>query len=126
MRANQAGQEVALVGKAPAPTGDAEGLARAGPGPDGLALGPPGHAEGEGPAPDPGEGVELTDPGEVDGAEVADVAPVDGAPGEVAGGDEVPEPLGGVGIPLVVEHHPPSSFTQAMKARVRGGRPLRL
>lgn len=59
------GPEMSLVVSPPALSGDTEGLAGAGTGPDGRIVGDAGKSESEGPAPDAGEEVNLGVPHKV-------------------------------------------------------------
>lgn len=93
---------MALVGCAESATRDAEGLARAGAGPDRSVVWPGGEAEGVGPDSDPREEVTLGEPPEVGWSDVIYAPLVDFAGSDVAGGDQVAQPLGGEGIDLVV------------------------
>lgn len=94
--------EVALVGGAPAFSGDAERLTGAGAGPDGGIVGDAGESEGESPASDTGEKVDLSVPHKVSCADIGDAPFVNIAGREMAGGDEGAQPGGGEGVVLVV------------------------
>ena len=96
------GPEVALVGGAPALSGDAERLAGAGTSPDGGIVGDAGKSEGEGPAPNTREEVSLAVSHKVIWTDIDDAPFVHVAGREMAGGDEGAQPSGGEGINLVV------------------------
>jgi hypothetical protein len=94
--------QVPLVSKPRAAACRAERLARAAAGPHGPGVVPPGASQSVGPDADPGEEVALRIPVEVAGSHVADVTLVDDSVGDVSCGDEIAEPLRGIGIDLVV------------------------
>jgi hypothetical protein len=96
------GPEVALVGGAPALSGDAERLARTGTSPDGRIVGDAGKSEGEGPAPNSREEVSLAVSHKVIWTDIGDAPFVHVAGREMAGGDEGAQPSGGEGVNLVV------------------------
>jgi hypothetical protein len=82
-----------------------ERLAGAGAGPDGPGRGPPSEFEGEGPPADSGEEMGVLGVFEVVGLDIDDAPLIHRASGQVAGGLEIPQPLGRVLVPLVVEVH---------------------
>lgn len=79
------GPEVALVGEAEAGTGDGEGLAWTGAGPDGAVIGPPGEAQCVGPGAKAGECVKLGSAHKVSCTELTDRANIDTPTGDVPG-----------------------------------------
>ena len=83
-------------------SGGAEGLTGTVPGPDGPVVGPLGESERGAPASDPGEEVALRVACEVIGCHVLDIARVHVARRDVAGRDQVAEPLRGIRLVLVV------------------------
>lgn len=94
--------EVALVVEAALLAGGAEGLAGAGAGPDRTVVCPSAQSKSVGPDADASEEVALREAGEVIGLDVLNVALVHFARGDMPGGDEVPKPLRGEGLTLVV------------------------
>ncbi len=96
------GPKVPLVSKPSAFACRAERLARAGAGPRRTLVAPSGPAKGMGPHADAGEEVALRVSGEVRRLDVDDRTLVDVARRDMAGCDEVAEPLRGIGIDLVV------------------------
>lgn len=77
-------------------------MARTGTGPNRSIIWPVGAAKGEGPNADTGEEVALGVGLEIIGVYVLDRAFIDIARRDVPGGDEVAQPLGGVGVVFVV------------------------
>lgn len=94
--------EVARVIKPSALACRGERLARTGTGPNRSIIWPAGAAKGEGPNADTGEEVALGVGLEIIGVYVLDRAFIDIARRDVPGGDEVAQPLGGVGVVFVV------------------------
>jgi hypothetical protein len=93
---------MALIVETAFAPGPAEGLAGAASGPCVLAIRPPGLSEGVAPDPDPGEEVALGVSPEVVGPNKSNVSLIYVAWRDVARGDEVPQPLRGVWVDLVV------------------------
>lgn len=91
-----------LVSKPSAFTCRAERLARAAGGPDGAAVGPASASQGEGPDTDSGEEMALGESAQIVRGDIFNASFVHDARRDVAGVDEVAQPLGGVGIELVV------------------------
>ena len=81
----------------------AERLAGAGAGPDWLIVRPASAPQSVRPDADPGEEVALCVSKEFLRIDVFDAAFVHHARGDVAGGDQVPQPRCGIGVDLVVE-----------------------
>jgi hypothetical protein len=100
--ASKLGPEMARVRFAFAFAGDAEGLARAGSGPDRLVVWPTGESKSDRPATDTGEEVMLRVPVEVARPNVCDATLVDVSGRDGSGSDEIPEPGCRVGIELIV------------------------
>lgn len=94
--------EVPLVSKAKSCACRAERLARTGTGPNRSVVTPSSHAEGARPYADSGEKVALSVWAEVVRSNIPDVSLVDVARRNVAGGDQVAQPLRGVWLDLVV------------------------
>jgi hypothetical protein len=82
--------------------GGAEGLAGAGACPNRSRIGPSGDAQGEAKPSDAGEEVALGIAPQIFGPNIDDASLVDVADGNVSSGDEVAEPLCGIGVNLVV------------------------
>lgn len=99
------GPEMPLVSKPSAFACRAERLARTGSSPDGAIVGPSGEAKGVGPAADPGEEVTGSEAGEVCGSDIPDIPCVYLTLRQMSGGNEVPQPVGGIRIDLVVVMH---------------------
>jgi len=114
--------QVALVSKPFALACRAEGLAGAAPSPHGPVIRPAGGSEGAGPHADAGKEVALNKSREVFRPDVLDRAPVHHAGSDEAGGDEVSEPLGGVGVGLIVPRRHDSSRARSVdRARANSG-----
>jgi hypothetical protein len=96
------GPEMSLVVGAALLAGGAERLAGAASGPHESVVCPASQSKSVGPDADPGEEVRLRVATEVIGLHLDDGAGVDVARRDVAGRDEVAEPLGCVGLDLVV------------------------
>jgi len=94
--------QVAFVIGRLARTGGAKGLAGTRACPNRSVVGPSGETEGNGPSADASEEMGLDVASEVVGPHVNDVSFVNVASGDVSGGDEVAEPLRGIGVDLVV------------------------
>jgi hypothetical protein len=82
--------------------GDRERLAGAGASPEGSVVGPASKSSCMAPAADPGEEVDLGESGEVFRPDIYDAPFIHDAIGNVASGDQVTQPGGGVGVDLVV------------------------
>ena len=80
----------------------AERLARAGAGPDGPIVGPSGLSQGEGPDSNAGEEMALGESGEIVWRNISNVSFVNFAGRDMAGRDEVAQPLRRIRIDLVV------------------------
>jgi hypothetical protein len=106
------GPEVTLVGKSCSLSGGAEGLAGAGAGPDGPLVGPSSETEGMGPDADTGEEVALGVAVEVRSSHVPNGSFIDISVSDQFIGDQVAQPLRGVGVYLVIvrNHSSTSSF----------------
>jgi hypothetical protein len=76
-------------------------LTGTGAGPDGL-VGPAGEAERVGPSPDTGEEVALSIPDKVGTPDVEDTSLVDVSWRDMAFGDKITKPGGGVGIDFII------------------------
>lgn len=98
----EVGPQMPLISKPSAFTCLAERLARAAGGPDRSAVGPAGASQGEGPDTDSGEEMALGESVQVDGSYIFNASFVHDARRDVAGVDEVAQPLGGVVIEFVV------------------------
>jgi hypothetical protein len=83
-------------------SGDAEGPAGTGTGPNRSIVGPARSAEAEGPETDPGEEVVLIEAGEVFGLDFGDGSLVDDAMGNLALLDEMAQPGGLLPVKFVV------------------------
>jgi hypothetical protein len=94
--------KVPVIVEALARAGEAKGLAGATSCPNRSIVGPAGEPQGIGPSADACEKVALGIAGEVAGAHVNDASLVNVSRRDCAGGDEVAEPLSGIGINLVV------------------------
>lgn len=105
------GPEVSLVEEATVPAGGGEGLAGAGSSPDGLVVGPASEPEGVGPGADTGEEVGLDGVSDVSWSEVSDAPLIDFPAGDIPAANQVPQPVRGVRLDLVVEgaHTVPAS-----------------
>jgi hypothetical protein len=79
-----------------------EWLARARACPNRSVVRPSGESKGVGPSADPGEEMALPVSGEVVGLHVNDASLVNVAWCDVSGGNEVAEPLGGIGVDFIV------------------------
>jgi hypothetical protein len=95
--------EVASVIEAFPFPGGGEGLAGAGASPNRSVIGPSCESESVAPDSDSGEEVALGVAAQLGRVEVDDGSLIDNAGSDVAGGDEVAEPLCSIGIDLVVE-----------------------
>jgi hypothetical protein len=82
--------------------GVAEGLARAGASPEGSVVGPASKSSCMAPPAETREEVDLGKPSEVFGSDIYDAPFIHDAIGNVAGGDQVTQPGGGVGVDFVV------------------------
>jgi hypothetical protein len=98
----KSGPEVSFVGMAFPLSRARKRLTWTGAGPDGSIVGPSSEAERVGPSANAGEEVALSIPGKVGCADIDDATLVDVPWGDVTGGDEVAEPLRGIGVDLVV------------------------
>ena len=96
-----------LIVKPSAFTCRGERLARAAASPHGSITRPSGKGQGVGPSCDAGKEMTLGVGSELIRGDVLDAAFVNDAGGDVAGCDQVAEPLRGVGVDLVVEVHSP-------------------
>jgi len=96
------GPEMPLVPRASPLAGSTERLAGAASRPDLPVLGPAREPEREGPSPDPGEEVTLCEALDLRRADGPDVLRADLAIGYHPLTDQVPEPLRGVGLVLVI------------------------
>lgn len=96
------GPEVTVVRGARSFPGRAEGLAGAGAGPNRSSVVPTCASQGVAPDTDPGEEMALDVSPEVVRINVTDASLIYVPRRDVAGRDEVPQPLGGIGINLVV------------------------
>lgn len=96
------GPEVSLVVGAFASAGDGERLAGAGAGPDGPVVGPSGESERVAPDSDAGEEVRLRSSSNRLTGDLQDASGIDLPSCDVAGLDEVGEPLRRVRVELVV------------------------
>ena len=94
--------EVPVVVETFALSGGAEGLAGAGAGPDGPVVGPSGETEGVGPDADTGEEVALGVAVEVRSSHVPNGSFIDISVSDQFIGDQVAQPLRGVGVYLVI------------------------
>jgi len=77
-------------------------LTRAGAGPDSAVIGPSGKPERVGPSADAGKEMALVVSGEVARAHVNDASLVNVSARDEVRGDEVSEPLSGIGVNLVI------------------------
>ncbi|MCY1542796.1 hypothetical protein D9M68_785630 [compost metagenome] len=109
--------EVPLVSKPKSFACLAERLARTGTGPNRSTIWPAGATKGEGPDTDPGEEMALGVGAQVIGVHVLDRSFVHVARRDVPGGDQVAEPLRGIGVVLVVvgAHATSSAFARALQ-----------
>ena len=96
------GPQVPLVSKPAACACRAERLARAGAGPDRALVRPASQSESGGPSADPREKVALCVTVKVSRNDIANIAFIDDAGGNVAASYQLPEPRGGVRVVLVV------------------------
>ena len=96
-----------LIVKPSAFTCRGERLARAATSPHGSITRPSGKGQGVGPSCDASKEMTLGVGSELIRGDVLNAAFVDDAGGDVAGCDQVAEPLRGVGVDLVVEVHSP-------------------
>lgn len=107
----------------------AERLAGAGAGPDGPIVGPPGESECVAPAANSGEEVALRVSAQVVRSDIGNAPFVNVAGRDVAGSNQVPQPLRRVGINFVVigahGHAPFSPFTKACISAASRARPSR-
>jgi hypothetical protein len=95
--------EMALILDSLSFAGGAEGLAGTGTGPNRSAVWPSCKPEGVTPDSDAGEEVALCEPNELIRIEILDASLVHHSGGDESCGDEVAEPLGSIGVDLVVE-----------------------
>jgi hypothetical protein len=93
---------VALVIGCLAFAGGTEWLAGTGASPNRSAIGPSGESESDGPSADASEKVALGITSQIVWPHVGDASLVDFAWGDEPCADEIAEPLGGIGIDLVV------------------------
>jgi hypothetical protein len=96
------GPEVSFIVKAFLLSCGAEGLARATARPDGAVVGPSGAAQGVAPDADPGEEVTLVETKKVIRLNFRDTALINFTFRQVSCRDQVPEPLRGVWVYLIV------------------------
>jgi hypothetical protein len=99
------GPQVPIVSLGFSLTRDGERLARRGSGPELSIVGPPSKSGCEGPAADAGEEMALPVSGEVIGLNIGNAPGVDVAGGDQPRGNQVAQPLRGVGVELVVIVH---------------------
>jgi hypothetical protein len=111
--------EVPLVGVTLSLAGGREGLAGTTPSPDGQVVGPSGEAQGEFPASDAGEEVGSVMSHKVGWLDIGDAPGVDGSSGQ-----QVAQPLGGVGIEFIEVGHRLNSWMTSSAIRRRSGRRL--
>ena len=98
----KSGPEVSFVGMAFALSSARKRLTRAGAGPDSAVIGPSGKPERVGPSADAGKEMALVVSGEVARAHVNDASLVNVSARDEVRGDEVSEPLSGIGVNLVI------------------------
>lgn len=98
----KAGPKVSWVRKPSSSACRAERLAGCGTGPNRHVIGPSGFSESKGPGPDSCEEVALCESGEVGGPDIFDRSFINYTRGNVARFDKVAQPLGRVGVNLVV------------------------
>jgi hypothetical protein len=103
--AKEVGPQVPIVILGFSFTRNRERLARRGAGPELSIVGPPSKSGCEGPAADAGEEMALPVSGEVGGLNIGNAPGIDVAGGNQARGDQVAQPLRGVGVELVVVVH---------------------
>jgi hypothetical protein len=96
------GPEVPLVRGPGSLAGDGEWLAGAGASPEGSVVGPASKSSCMAPPAETREEVDLGKPSEIFGSDIYDAPLVNDAIGNVASGDQVTQPGGGVGVKLVV------------------------
>jgi len=107
---------IALALRAPMSNAcDTEWLTGARACPNRSVVGPPGETEGEAPAPDAREEMALGVAAEIVGSHVNNASLVNVAWRDVSGVDEVAEPLGGIGVNLVVVCGHAGSFTRGQR-----------
>jgi hypothetical protein len=94
--------KVSLVAGAALPPCRAEGLARAASGPEGLVVRPSSQSSCEGPSTDPREKMALREFSELIGLHLLDASLVDDAGRNVAGINQVSQPLGCIRVNFVV------------------------
>jgi hypothetical protein len=82
--------------------GDRERLAGAGASPEGSVVGPASKSSCMAPPAETREEVNLGKPSEIFGSDIYDAPLIHDAIGNVASGDQVTQPGGGVGVDLVV------------------------
>lgn len=97
--------KVPLVVKPATCASHAERLAGTRAGPHSAVVGPAGEAQGVRPNADAGEEVALSVAAKVVGSDVENAPRVDVAGGQVAGSDEVSQPLGDIEVDFVVVVH---------------------
>lgn len=102
---SKSGPKVAFVVFRFALSGNAEGLAGATAGPDGLIIGPAGETEGVGPASDSSEKVALAEFFEFAWLDIYDAPFIDHTRSDVASLDEFPQPFCGFAIVFIVVVH---------------------
>jgi hypothetical protein len=98
----KSGPKVALVGVSLSLASARKRLTRTGAGPDGAVVCPSCKTEGKAPSSDAGEEVALRVAFEIIRSDIHNAPFVNIARRNVAGGNEVTQPLGGVGVNLVV------------------------
>ena len=113
----EGGPKVPLVSKPASFACRAERLTGAAPGPDGLLVRNSGETQSKGPPAEPGEEMTLPELTEIVGVDVNDGSLVNVAGGDVTGGDEIAEPLSGVGFELIIVGPFHSLHRSAAKAR---------
>jgi hypothetical protein len=115
---------VPIIGATLSFAGGAERLAGTTACPNRSVVWPSGEAERNRPSADAGEEVALAVSAQIVGPHVGDAALVDIAGRDVSGGDEVAQPLGGIGIDLIVVRRPHHlSVYRSGKELVITGRP---
>jgi hypothetical protein len=112
--------QVPLVSKPASFACRGERLARAGSGPDGPVIGPSGEPQRDGPDSDPAEEMALTIPGKVGWSDILDTSLIHVSRRDHALAYQVPQPVGGERINLVVEggHRAGASIISQAESRL--------
>jgi hypothetical protein len=115
----KSGPEVSFVGMALPLSRARKRLTGTGSGPDGAVIRPSGKPEAEAPASDPGEEMALVKAVEIVGIDIGDAPFVHDAGRDQPGPDQVAQPLGRVGIDLVVPGAHSLTLTAPHPVRMR-------